>query len=483
MDVQPNDVVLQSAAQLAESLVEALKKQHGANFMWGGGGPSSYDSPYSSADGGGGGLTASSSSLVQSPLTVTSKSTFGGSVSSHLRAPSILSQDAPPAEEASHASNSINTETKSQKRANGAATPTSATTVRAPSVMIEGKALVASSDTSPMSFLMENLRKWTPRECSPRTHPTLEVQNTFVSVTDEQKQTYNNEVVNAVYNQDIDALRRVHNQEGKSLQTSNQFGETLLHLACRRGYLDVVRFLVEETDHSLWVHDEQGKTPLHLACRSAKSGDMYRTSFALVNYILRMDHDMLFCADTRGHAPLDHVPRNQWKEWIDFLQTKNLQTLMPRRLLFFTKPAPTVKAPPRSLTRINHKAVAQVSATEGGQMNPKQPSSSSQPTAAPATILENIDFVIADYYNERQRLARQPRRQTRNQASKSSRRSRVMNNNSNSSSNNNNSTHSNRRTRPLTPTRKPPRPHSKHTRQQQPQQQQQQQQRQSTDSW
>jgi hypothetical protein len=39
---------------------------------------------------------------------------------------------------------------------------------------------------------------------------------------------------------------------GELFQAANEFGESLLHMACRRGFLDVVKFLVDEAGHNLW---------------------------------------------------------------------------------------------------------------------------------------------------------------------------------------------------------------------------------------
>merc|ERR1712183_78962 len=54
---------------------------------------------------------------------------------------------------------------------------------------------------------------------------------------------------------------------------ANRFGESLLHLACRRGRTDMVRFLVVEMGSPprdvLETMDDCHKTPLHDACWTA----------------------------------------------------------------------------------------------------------------------------------------------------------------------------------------------------------------------
>lgn len=251
-----------------------------------------------------------------------------------------------------------------------------------------------------MKFLLERLCKMTPKECSPRAFPTLEISDTFVEVTPAQKQYYDNDVVKAINNRDIAALRAWHRQ-GRPLHTANPFGETLLHMACRRGFFDVVRFLVDEAEVSIWVRDEQGSTPLHLACRATTTttSETLYTAFALVNFLINKDNDMLFCADMRGHAPLEHAPKDQWEDWIKFLRTKSIHSLMPQRLIFFTKP------PKKS----SKEEKTQKKKTSSKQQQQQQ--QSQQQTEEPS-ILENIEFIIADYYDSKKRpKAPKPKKQ------------------------------------------------------------------------
>jgi len=53
---------------------------------------------------------------------------------------------------------------------------------------------------------------------------------------------------------------------GTNLQCANRFGESLIHMACRRSHRDVVSFLVNEAGVSLRVRDDYGRTPFHDAC-------------------------------------------------------------------------------------------------------------------------------------------------------------------------------------------------------------------------
>ena len=55
--------------------------------------------------------------------------------------------------------------------------------------------------------------------------------------------------------------------EDKALNCQNMYGDTPLHVACRKGHVDVVRYLVSEQGCSTACQNKNGDTPLHEACR------------------------------------------------------------------------------------------------------------------------------------------------------------------------------------------------------------------------
>ena len=101
--------------------------------------------------------------------------------------------------------------------------------------------------------------------------------------------------------------------KGTSLQCGNQFGETLIHLACRRSNLDLVSFLVNEVGVSLRVRDDFGRTPWHDAC--------WRTEpdLGLLDVLLDQEPELLLLSDKRGHTPLDYARREHWAVLVPFL--------------------------------------------------------------------------------------------------------------------------------------------------------------------
>jgi len=190
---------------------------------------------------------------------------------------------------------------------------------------------------SPVTMILNNLRKVTPKGKSPRTFCSLLMYGVFEEWTDEQRKGYDTDSITAIRTQDIDTLRKWH-QEGRVLQAANAFGESLLHMACRRGFLDVVKFLVEEVGHNLWVRDDGGRTPLHDACWTAQPCP------ELVMFILDKDSDMLLVSDKRGHTPLDYARKDHWQTWIDLFGCMDFATLLPKRDYFYIDEATLIPA-------------------------------------------------------------------------------------------------------------------------------------------
>lgn len=144
----------------------------------------------------------------------------------------------------------------------------------------------------------------------------------FSDPTAAEIESYQADVIQAVRSQDIQALKSLHEQ-GRPLKCSNQFGESLLHLACRRGFLGVVTYLVKEVGVTLQVRDDYGRTPLHDALWSAEP------NVELVDVLISVCPDLLYIKDRRGYTPLSFVRRQHWKIWNKFLQDCPLNKLLP----------------------------------------------------------------------------------------------------------------------------------------------------------
>ena len=130
----------------------------------------------------------------------------------------------------------------------------------------------------------------------------------FVTLTE----MYDQEVVNAIRSNDVESLRKLH-VGGTNLQCGNRFGETLIHLACRRSHKEMVSFLLNEAGVSLRVRDDFGRTPLHDACWRAEP------DLDLLDMLLDRAPELLMLSDKRGHTPLCYSRREHWDILVPFL--------------------------------------------------------------------------------------------------------------------------------------------------------------------
>jgi len=145
----------------------------------------------------------------------------------------------------------------------------------------------------------------------------------FQAPTAEEIAAYDHDSLAAIRNQDMTTLRQFHAQ-GRPLKCSNQFGESLLHMACRKGMVEVTTFLVEEASVPFAVCDDYGRTPLHDACWA------HTTNFELVDLILTQCPDLLYMEDKRGNTPLSYLKQQKWAAWAAYLESKPASFFQPR---------------------------------------------------------------------------------------------------------------------------------------------------------
>lgn len=139
--------------------------------------------------------------------------------------------------------------------------------------------------------------------------------NFYTEHTEEQISCYSQDVITAIRSRDISTLRSMH-ESGRHLQCCNRFGESLIHMACRRGFLDVVKYFIQEAHVSIRVKDDYGRTPLHDACWCREP------NFALMDLLIDQCAELLFISDKRGHTPLQYTRREHWKYWNAYLLTR-----------------------------------------------------------------------------------------------------------------------------------------------------------------
>eukprot|EP00980_Cylindrotheca_fusiformis_P003984 scaffold874_cov126-Cylindrotheca_fusiformis.AAC.17 len=142
-----------------------------------------------------------------------------------------------------------------------------------------------------------------------------------VAPTPQMIEAYTMEISAAVREGDLETLKRLHSS-GANLDCCSRFGQHVLHIACLRGHLEVVKFLIEEAEVSVSVVDDMGRSPFHDACWSSS------LNFEILKLMMTIAPEVVLCPDRRGHTPLDYTRQRDWKEWMKFLTNhQNLMTL------------------------------------------------------------------------------------------------------------------------------------------------------------
>jgi len=171
--------------------------------------------------------------------------------------------------------------------------------------IIEGRAI------TPLDFIRDTLRA---NGCD----PIIQISTTsplFHNPTEDEIAAYSQDVLKAVRERDVDQLRAFV-REGRSLQCSNRFGESLMHMACRRGFTDVVKFLVLEANCTIFMRDDYGRTAMHDAAWSPLP------NFEMMEFLIEQAPVLLLMSDVRGHTPFSYVRKEHWDAWIGFLQER-----------------------------------------------------------------------------------------------------------------------------------------------------------------
>lgn len=163
-----------------------------------------------------------------------------------------------------------------------------------------------------------------------------ELKHFYIPYTDDMVQAYTMEYTSAIRSSDITAIRNYFRSENPSLAPRrilccNNFGESSVHMACRRGATDILRFMLTHSKshhHShkslLQVRCDMGRTPLHDACWTSQP------QFDCIELIIHTCPELLYIRDKRGFLALDYVPRDLWGPWVEFL-TSQVERLVPRQ--------------------------------------------------------------------------------------------------------------------------------------------------------
>jgi len=142
--------------------------------------------------------------------------------------------------------------------------------------------------------------------------PASSLDGYFPVASEEQKAGYTMDIVSAARNNDVDKLRQLRDS-GSSMNCFNRFGESLLHMACRRGFEEMTEFLLNEPDIQVKVADDCGRTPMHDTCWAPAP------NLIIAKRIIERDPSLLFVADKRGFTAFDYARPEHWNTWKQFL--------------------------------------------------------------------------------------------------------------------------------------------------------------------
>eukprot|EP00534_Pseudo-nitzschia_fraudulenta_P000694 CAMPEP_0201118888 /NCGR_PEP_ID=MMETSP0850-20130426/3085_1 /ASSEMBLY_ACC=CAM_ASM_000622 /TAXON_ID=183588 /ORGANISM="Pseudo-nitzschia fraudulenta, Strain WWA7" /LENGTH=303 /DNA_ID=CAMNT_0047384371 /DNA_START=167 /DNA_END=1078 /DNA_ORIENTATION=- len=140
----------------------------------------------------------------------------------------------------------------------------------------------------------------------------------FLAPTAAMLEAYNTEILDAVRNNDLSRAKQLYGEGAfqHGCNACNRFGESILHIACRRGHLAMVRFLIDEVGLSCTtIRDDYHRTPLHDAFWTSTA------SYDVVDYLLKLPNvtELLLCKDKRGFTPLDYSRGEDRGKWLRFL--------------------------------------------------------------------------------------------------------------------------------------------------------------------
>jgi len=128
-------------------------------------------------------------------------------------------------------------------------------------------------------------------------------------------------LVNAIRENDLVQAKKLYEDKILTCNACNRFGESILHMACRRGHLEMVDFLINTVGLSIInIKDDYHRTPLHDAFWSS-SVQKYEIVDMLLSHSPEVV-ELLFCKDKRGFTPLDYARKQDYSQWYQLLQDR-----------------------------------------------------------------------------------------------------------------------------------------------------------------
>jgi hypothetical protein len=138
----------------------------------------------------------------------------------------------------------------------------------------------------------------------------------FRTPTEQDITSYDLELVKVVRSKNVNRLREMFS-EGRSLNACNQYGESLVHMVCRRGDIEILKFMIEEAKVSFTIKDDFGRNPFHDACWTPTP------NFEFMDMLIAAaDTSLLLAEDVRGNIPFDYARREHHEKWFTYLDKR-----------------------------------------------------------------------------------------------------------------------------------------------------------------
>lgn len=132
----------------------------------------------------------------------------------------------------------------------------------------------------------------------------------------DQVAAYDKAILRAVLDEDEATLEGMR-ATGRRMDACNRFGDSVLHMACRRGRVGTLRYLLRVCGPTgLVLSDDFGRTVMHDACWTPTP------RFDIASELLDVDTRLLRVVDKRGSSPLQYVPRDQWPQWCAYFESR-----------------------------------------------------------------------------------------------------------------------------------------------------------------
>lgn len=163
----------------------------------------------------------------------------------------------------------------------------------------------------------------------------------YNNATPLQIASYGPRMVRIIKESNVNALRETL-AVGLSPNPCNQFGESLLHMVCRRGDLGLLKVMIE-AGSSLQVADDYGRTPLHDGFWAADP------AYGVVETILKRDAGLFFMKDKRGALPLSYAHKSHWHDWMTWFD-ENIDRFFSEEDAKFYQPTDLVLMRPNSFS-------------------------------------------------------------------------------------------------------------------------------------